>query len=88
MIHKPQFSLKQSQNNIIILFLYYCKLSYVRFVELYVLFKCFFVIVNLCFVLSLWRKNISKMKYGAWGVCSSDNHHHVYPCIDVAQIFQ
>ena len=59
MIHKPQFSIKKSQNNIIILFLYYFVLSSVRFFfEVYALFKCFFcfVIFNVFIVLLFWRQ--------------------------------
>ena len=55
MIHKPQFSLKQSQNNMNIVILYYDILSYAGFVKLHVLFKCFSVIFNVGIVLSLWR---------------------------------
>ena len=56
MIHKPQFSLKQSQNDIITFFLYYYALSYVCLSGYIILmFFCYFGYIY-CFMFTVLDK--------------------------------
>ena len=56
MINKPQFSLKQSQNDIITFFLYYCALSYVCLSGYIILmFFCNFEFIY-CFIFTVLDK--------------------------------
>ena len=56
MIHKPQLSLKQTQNNIIILFLYYYTLSYLCLWSYMYYLNALLWAFNWCVVLLFWRK--------------------------------